>query len=192
MKYYEQVSKDFEKFAKGHYVPALRKPEGDVSLILAGVRMAQTRGLDEHVAALREIITMRHRGKEGRELDRACLEALLSLIADETERATLLVQLATRDNPVPASSLAEQELDALESAVIPVLLSELEGHYSGQRLKRIAKLLARHSKVPCPEPIQVWSRADKQQQAALVKKWRAALVEAGLIGSGEPGFLAGG
>ncbi len=140
--------------------------------LLAGLRYLATRKTAGHENRLREILTTRRSGDIGREIDEACLAALLATRDDPLSNARFLVNVAVPPRPLPASRLAEQALLALERYAAEALLNELAREPDDKRMRTLVRLLTRVSKAPSPAPPSFWRTADTKLRLAAVDIWR--------------------
>lgn len=169
--------KEFEDYALAHYLPAVNEGGPDPAILVAGLRFIATRGIEGHEARLREIFTTRYPGKLNREIAEACLEALLATTKDAAATAQFLALVATRD--LPASPVCDRGLQELGPVAYQALLTELTQSHQGFRLRKLARLLGRLSKVPSPKPIPFWEQANVDERCAAASEWEAALRQAG-------------
>ena len=166
------MAKDFERYAKDHYLPAVKNHEADDILVLAGLRYIATRrvmGLD---GALREIFTTRYTAKIGRAIDDACLDALLATAEAPLSNARFLAQVATLPRPLPTSPLAEGALLKQASVAAEAMLQELSGSLEAKQQRKLVRLLMRLTKVKPPLPIAFWKQANRAERRTAVNRWR--------------------
>jgi hypothetical protein len=177
--YLRSVAREFENHATRQYLPVLETPQPDLPALLAALRFVETRGLEGYEARLRQIIDTRHVGRIGREIEAACVDALLATTTDRMAAAKFMALTATRD--MPAARLCERALERLAPRSFKALLSELTQAHPGPRLRKLAHLLGRLSKVRSPEPMSFWEKANENQRINAVANWETQLHLAGKL-----------
>lgn len=130
---------------------------------------------------MREVFTTRHRSKTGRDIDAACVDALITLSDDPLDTARFLALVGTMDRPVPASRLCEGGLKRMGSAGYDALLVELGRPHAPARIRKLARLLTRLSRVPPPEPLSSWASGEPGARQAVVTQWRQRLLDKGAL-----------
>ena len=177
-KYLSEVVKDFDTYAEEHYLGALQSPRPAPSNTLAALRYIATRKLPGYEPRLREIFTTRFSGKLGREIDAACLDALLETTDDPVRTARFLVDVACRKKPLPTSRLAVTGLERLGTYGCEALISELSSPRPQRRWKKVANVLEQISDVPSGQPAAFWMRANDTERGRAVRIWFVRLVTA--------------
>ncbi len=167
-----RVAKDFEAYAEAHYLPAIKNPEADELTILAGLRFVETRAIGGHDSRLREIFTTRRKGEIGREIDDACLHALLATSEDMASTAAFLALVATMREPLATSRLAEIALHELRPVGTEAVLRQLAKPRNAKQLRRLARMLVRMTHVQPPEPMDFWETADTTRRREATDRWR--------------------
>ena len=173
------MAKDFEIYAETHYLPAVNDREAAELNLLAGLRFVETRTISDHEKRLREIFTTRRGSKLGREIDDACLGALLATSDNAVATAGFLSLVATMPRPLPTSRLAEKSVRLLGRDGKEGLFRELARSHTGQHLRGLARLLMRISRVPPPEPIGFWENADQAKRQEAVDRWKEKISKSG-------------
>jgi hypothetical protein len=166
---------DFEAYAEAQYLPAIKDPEADELTLLAGLRFVETRAIGGYESRLREIFTTRRKGEIGREIDDACLHALLATSEDMVSTAAFLALAATMREPLSTSRLAEISLHELGPVGTDAVLRELGKPRHGKRLRRLARMLVRMTHVQPPEPMDFWEKADDTRRREAADRWRAKI-----------------
>lgn len=173
------MAKDFEIYAETHYLPAVDDREAAELNLLAGLRFLETRTIGDHENRLREIFTTRRGSKLGREIDGACLDALLATSDDAVATAGFLSLVATMPRPLPTSRLAEKSVCLLGSDGKEGLLRELARPHDAPHFRGLARMLMRISRVPPPEPIGFWENADQAERREAVDRWKESIRKSG-------------
>lgn len=173
------MAKDFEVYTETHYLTAVNDREAAELNLLAGLRYIETRTIGDHEKRLREIFTTRRDSKLGREIDDACLGALLATSDDTVATAGFLSLVATMPRPLPTSRLAEKSVRLLGPDGKEGLLRELARSHTGQHLRGLARMLMRISRVPPPEPIGFWENADQAERQEAVDRWKEIISKSG-------------
>jgi len=180
-RYLKRVARNFETYAKNHYVGALEVRDPDPLALLAGLRYVATRKPADSPAGLLEVFTTRRSGETAREIDRACLAALIATTKDRVQIARTLALIATRDKRLPVSGLCSDGLEQLGSAAFEALLDELSKPQPGSRCDKLVRLLAQLSQVRSPQPPSFWVHADEAERCGATAEWRRRLVVAGKL-----------
>ena len=174
-----RVAGEFEAYAAKHYLPALTARDPDLAILLAALRFVETRRVEGHEPRLWEILTTRYAGKIAREIEAACVDAILATTEDSFATAQVMALTATSDLPV--ARRCEKALEQLGPDSLETILTELTQSHPGPRLRKLARLLSRLSKVPSPEPFSFWGRADLDQRTEAVTKWEGQIRLAGKL-----------
>ena len=177
--YLHRVAREFEDHATRHYLPTLEASHPDLPALLAALRFIETRRLAGYEPRLRQILDTRFVGRVGRDIEAACVDALVTTTADRMATAKLLALTATRD--LPAARLCEKALERLAPPSFEALLSELTEAHPGPRLRKLAHLLGKLSKVRSPEPMTFWEKASENQRINAVANWETQLRLAGKL-----------
>ena len=173
------MTEEYEAYASKYYLPALDANDPDLFILLAAVRFVETRRLEGYESRLQEILTTRYPGKIAREIEAAAVDAILATMEDPIPTASFMALAATRD--LAAARLCEQALEQLGPTSLQALLTELTQSHPGARLRKLARLLHKISKVPSPEPITFWGKADRDQRTATVTRWESQIRLAGKL-----------
>ena len=174
--YLHEVAAEFEAYAEHHYLPALLAREPDPDLVVAGLRYVATRRVPGRLGAVYEILTSPWPFRVKREIDEACLEAILATAPDRAEAARFLARVATGPRRVPSARLYEDALRRLGPGGVESLLDEMAAPAAAERrVRAAARLLLRISDVRPPEPMRAWVRGDGATRAAAVARWRHAI-----------------
>ena len=177
-KYLSELVKDFDAYAKKHYLGALQSPRPAPSNTLAALRYIATRKLPDYEPRLREIFTTRFAGTLGREIDAACLDALLETTDDPVQIARFFADVACRKKPLPTSRLAVTGLERLGSHGCQALLDELSAPQPRHRWKKAAQLLEQISGVPSGRRASFWTSELGPERIDELHQWRDLLVAA--------------
>lgn len=180
--YLNEVIYDFEEFAKAAYLPALNDLEADERDLLAAVSYVGSRNETGHTSRLQEILTTRMQSRIKREIDAACIDALVKTTDDPHATARFLALVATQQNPLPAAQYCQEALRSLGPPAIEILLQELLSQdHDANRLAKLARLLYRVSRVPSPEPFTHWVRGEYEPRKSAVHQWRQAIQAKGAL-----------
>jgi len=177
MQYLTKVAKDFEAYAEAQYLPAVKNPDADELTLLAGLRYVGTRAIKGYESRLREIFTAHRKGEIGREIDDACLHALLATSEDLSSTAAFLASVATMREPLATSRLAETSLHDLGPVGADAVLRELGKPRHGKQLRRLTRMLIRMTHVQPPEPMDFWENADDARRREAAERWRQKIRE---------------
>ena len=82
---------------------------------------------------------------------------------------------------MPAARLCEKALEQLGAPSFEALLTELTEAHPGPRLRKLAHLLGKLSKVRSPEPMMFWEKANENQRINAVANWETQLRLAGKL-----------
>lgn len=181
--YLKNVADDFEAYAEAHYLPAVKQRGPDDLDLLAGLRFIETRKLDGYQGRLKELFTTRRAGAIGREIDEACLGALLATSDDPPATAGFLAVVAAAPRPLPTSAVAKKALRQQGAAGIEAILHELSEPHDGRRLRGLARLLMDLCPVIPPEPIGFWEKSEQARRREASDRWREKIRKAGRLPS---------
>lgn len=183
--YLNFAANEFEMYATKNYPRILRDPHAGDLAMLGAVRFVQTRSVRGQEQALREVFTTRREGKLGKDIDEACLDALMDCTANKTATARFLADVGSRRRALPTTALCGKGLKRLGAPAIAALLDSIPAEEDGVRRRKLALLLGRVSKTKLPEPLRFWSKADSEAIGAALTRWRAVLREKGRLPAEE-------
>lgn len=172
---------NFEEYAAATYLPALGAHDTDEATLLAAVRYVLTRDIGGYESRLRELLTTRFRTQTGRDIATSCLDALITLADDPVAVARFLALAATAKSPPPSAKLCEDGLHRMGPVANEALLIELARSDDPDRIRELARLLTRVSKVRPPDPLPTWLRTDRPQRQEAIRNWRARITETGAL-----------
>jgi hypothetical protein len=182
VEYLDEVTEGFEAYAERVYLGALNDPRPDPDHLLAGIRFVGTRDIDGYGDRLHEILTTRFPRRVKSKIDAACIDALIATTEDPQATARHIARGATERTPMPPRRLAEDALRRLGPAACEALLVELaRPSFDAARVRRLAGLLTSVCRVPSPDPVGAWARADPQRRQQAVDAWRRRLQAAGRL-----------
>ena len=175
----------FDEYARERFLPVLEDDNADPETLIAALNFARTRGVDMSEPRLRELFTAPWDGPFCRGLREACLDAMVTLSADERLTARFLCRTAmiTRDDLI--EQLCEKGLERLKGSAADVVLDELVYADDGIQRRKFALLLYRISKVRMPESLTFWGRADQADVKRAADMWRAEMKSRGVIPAGR-------
>jgi len=175
--YLKAVVKQFEEYARTHYLPALSRPKAEPTTLLAALTFLRTRDIHGYDATLDELFTS-PRGVRP-EIAEACLEPLLST-GESPERTARFLATAATEEHLSMSMYAERGLFRLRPKSVDALFDELLRPYGGKRLRKIARLITRLTNVRPSVPIKFWESAGPDARADEITRWSRAMYLAGV------------
>ncbi|MCP4250304.1 MAG: hypothetical protein GY778_24945 [bacterium] len=107
------------------------------------------------------------------------MDGLIATGQDPVKTGRILVLAATEPRPPAGAKLCEEGLVRLGPPANEALLRELVEPHPTNRLRKLAALLTRTSKVRSPKPAAAWIGGDLDQRRNAVERWRDRIAEAG-------------
>ncbi len=182
------MAKDFEAYAEREYLGAVCRTDEDVDIQLAGVRYVATRIVAEQEGCLRELLDMRSADKTRREVDAACVDALLVTTDDALDTGRFLAHAAShRKTRTTGYKLIEGAMRRLGPTGNAALLAELaRPELDPAEVRKLTRILVRVSRIAPPEPVGTLARCTPDQRAEIVEAWGKVIRAAGGLPPQEP------
>ena len=173
--YLIKVVHDFEEYAKANYPGFLTQSQVEEADLLAALRYIETRKIIGHQQKLQELLSVKRKGKLGREISQACLDALLATAEDIPLAVRHIVHVATLPKPVTASRLCEKSLKQFGVTANAIILEEIGKTSNPIKRRELALLLVRVSDVGMPRKLRFWRTASAEEVQLAVKEWEEKL-----------------